>query len=443
MNRFQSRNWSFASDAVEDSRLSRADAAVFETIGRMLRDARHAPGVAVQQRHIIVLEKTSARKASRRRSNLEIMEIFYLGRVGCRGCTCAACGGDSRANNADTSRRKCHRAGAQSPGSDAQLDTLRPTLTVKNATSDQTGTRIYEFQISDNNNFTRRIDVGYSGLASTVSKNGVPEGTSGKTSFTVESDLQPTTIFYWRVRAVQGSSTGPWSATERSSPSSLGSSAPASCTTRSIHGETVGQLVGSTTFIPGKGLQLNNGQSYVKYLLPQTITTASSRWMSKAFAATRPGDKAKVMGMQEGQDDFITNRYRVDIQYRGTTGSPPNAITFRALYGSGEDLSVRFEPSTATRFASVFLLNPTTTYHWKTTWGPEFRVVVREGGITGNTIYNVGMGTKGTYAPNPQYQRTSGRRSDEVAPNRPRLPARSIATCGLETVHGRLRLEAL
>lgn len=54
-------------DAVEDSRLSRADAAVFETIGRLLRDARHARGVAVQQRHIIVLEKTSARKNARRR----------------------------------------------------------------------------------------------------------------------------------------------------------------------------------------------------------------------------------------------------------------------------------------------------------------------------------------------------------------------------------------
>ena len=54
-------------DAIQDSRLSRADTAVFETIGRLLRDARHAPDVAVQQRHIIVIEKTSARKNARRR----------------------------------------------------------------------------------------------------------------------------------------------------------------------------------------------------------------------------------------------------------------------------------------------------------------------------------------------------------------------------------------
>jgi hypothetical protein len=53
-------------DAVEDSRLSRADAEIFETIGQLLRDARHAPDVAVQQRHIIVLEKTSSRKTRTR-----------------------------------------------------------------------------------------------------------------------------------------------------------------------------------------------------------------------------------------------------------------------------------------------------------------------------------------------------------------------------------------
>lgn len=55
-------------DAIEDPQLSRTDAQVFETIGRLLRDARHAPDVAVHQRHIIVLEKTSARKNARSRA---------------------------------------------------------------------------------------------------------------------------------------------------------------------------------------------------------------------------------------------------------------------------------------------------------------------------------------------------------------------------------------
>jgi hypothetical protein len=108
--------------------------------------------------------------------------------------------------------------------------------------------------------------------------------------------------------------------------------------------------------------------------------------------------------MQEGQDDFITNRYRVDIQYRGVGGFPPNAITFRALYGSGEDLKVRYEPDTTTRLNSTFALNPSSVYHWKAVWGSEFRLTVLEGGASGPQIYNVGMASpNGVYAPNPHY----------------------------------------
>jgi hypothetical protein len=171
-----------------------------------------------------------------------------------------------------------------------------------------------------------------------------------------------------------------------------------------IHGETVGQVVGSATFIPGKGIQLNNGQSHVKYLLPQTITNGEFSMDVEGLRANAPGNKSKVFGMQEGQDDFITNKYRVDIQYRGTEGVPPNAIQWRVLYGSSDDLDVRYEPDTAKRFASVLLLNPSTTYHWKATWGSDFRLIVRDGGMNGPEIYNYGLPTpRGTYSPNPHY----------------------------------------
>ena len=109
--------------------------------------------------------------------------------------------------------------------------------------------------------------------------------------------------------------------------------------------------------------------------------------------------------MQEGQGDFITNDYRVDIQYRGTAGSPPNAIQWRVIYGDADDLDVRYEPDTAKRFASVFLLNPSTTYHWKFTWGTEIRLTDdRERRSGGNALYDYGMpATDGTYTPNPHY----------------------------------------
>jgi len=124
----------------------------------------------------------------------------------------------------------------------------------------------------------------------------------------------------------------------------------------------------------------------------------------EGLRANGPGDKAKVFGMQEGQDDFITNRYRVDIQYRGVTGVPPNAIQWRALYGSSTNLDVRYEPDTAKRMASVYLLNPSTTYYWKAVWGPEFHVWVLDGGINGSTLYDYGLPTpRGAYLPSPHY----------------------------------------
>ena len=172
-----------------------------------------------------------------------------------------------------------------------------------------------------------------------------------------------------------------------------------------IHGETIGTIVGSATFVTGKGLRINDGQSHVRYLLPATIRTGEFSMDVEGLRANAPGDKTKVFGMQEGQDDFITNKFRVDIQYRGTTGFPPNAITFRALNGDSGDLDVRYEPDTATRMASVFLLNPANVYHWKATWGSgEWRVTVRDGGTSGTMFYNHGVrALNGNYTPSPHY----------------------------------------
>ncbi len=292
---------------------------------------------------------------------------------------------------------------ADTPEPNKQLDTLRPTLTVRNGTSDQAGTRTYEFQISDNPEFTSVMSRAAHGYRVVVTKPGVPEG-SGTTSFTVEEDLQPTTMFFWRARASQGSVTGPWSETFSFKSKLVGFNRAGELYDPLIHGETVGQIVGSATFIPGKGLQLNNGTSYVKYLLAATVPSGEFSMDVEGLRPNGPGDKTKVFGMQEGQDDFITNRYRVDIQYRGVNGVPPNSITFRALYGDADKLSLRYEPDTATRFASVFMLDPSTVYHWKATWGSEFRVTVLTGGTGGSILYNVGMPSpNGRYASNPHY----------------------------------------
>ena len=317
----------------------------------------------------------------------------------------AACGGDDSNPTSPTPVAATVTAPAlDSPARDEQLETLRPVLTVRNSTADASGTRTYEFQISDTTAFTASTTSNVAGFAATVSKTGVPEGANGKTSFTPEADLQPTTLFYWRARAVQGTSTSAWSETGMFRSKLVGFLRAGELYDPLIHEETVGERVGSTTFIKGRGIQLNNGQSHVRYLLPQTISDGEFSMDVEGLRANAPGDKSKVFGMQEGQSDFITNRYRVDIQYRGTTGAPPNAITWRVLYGSASDLDVRYEPETAKRFASVFPLNPSTVYHWKFTWGSSVRLVVRDGGLRGSTLYDFGVPTpKGRYAPNPHY----------------------------------------
>ena len=292
----------------------------------------------------------------------------------------------------------------EAPAADLQLDTLRPTLTVRNATSDQTGARTYEFQVSDSNAFTSSTASNVAGFAATVGATTVAEGANGTTSWTPDQDLQPTTLFYWRARARQGTAVSAWSPTGTFKSKLVGFNRAGELYDPLIHGETIGQIVGSATFIPGRGIQLNNGQSHVRYLLAQTITNGEFSMDIEGLRANAVGDKSKVFGMQEGQSDFITNRYRVDIQYRGTTGVPPNAIQWRVLYGSADDLNVRYEPDTAKRFASVFMLSPSTTYHWKATWGSSFRLLVLEGGMKGAPLYDYGMPTpRGVYAPNPHY----------------------------------------
>jgi hypothetical protein len=317
----------------------------------------------------------------------------------------AGCGGkDSPTPVAPTPPVNISAPAIESPADGEQLDTLRPTLTVRNAAADQNGARMYEFQISDSTNFTAATTSSVVGFAATVGKSGVPEGSSGRTAFTPDQDLQPTTMFYWRARAVQGTATSAWSPTSRFKSRLVGFNRGGELYDPLIHGETVGERVGSTSFIDGKGIQLNNGTSFVKYLLPETISNGEFSMDVEGLRANAPGDKAKVFGMQEGQSDFITNRYRVDIQYRGTTGAPPNAIQWRVLYGSADDLSVRYEPDTAKRMASVFLLDPATTYHWKATWGSDFHLVVRTGGMNGSVLYDYGLPTpRGRYAPNPHY----------------------------------------
>lgn len=264
-----------------------------------------------------------------------------------------------------------------------------PTLTATPSTLKfGQGTLLYRFEV-------------FNSAGTKVSDSGLLSSPSFRVTATLEYDRRHT----WHVRAEYQEAVGPWSATASFLSPEGGYIRGNEVFDPISNGKTVGDRIGATSFIPGKGVRLDDGSGYVRYLIPETVAVGEFSMEVEGLRANAPGNKSKVFGMQEGQDDFITNRYRVDIQYRGAGGSPANAITFRALYGSADKLSLRYEPDTGTRFASVYDLNPSTTYYWKASWGAgEFRVTVKEGGLNGRTIYDHGVPTpNGTYSPAPHY----------------------------------------
>jgi len=84
----------------------------------------------------------------------------------------------------------------------------RPSLTVNNATGGS-GARTYDFQVA-------LSEAALTGPADGLftSGSGIAEG-AGRTSFEVNRDLQANRRYFWRSRALQAGTTGPWSGTFR------------------------------------------------------------------------------------------------------------------------------------------------------------------------------------------------------------------------------------
>jgi len=288
-----------------------------------------------------------------------------------------------------------------SPVDGEQLSTLRPTLTVQNTTSSQqSGSRTYEFQVSDRNDFTLGRSLTASFIVA-VNQTGVAEGGDGRTSFTVPAELQPTTRMYWRARAMQGSSASDWSSPAMFKTKLVGYNRPGELYDPLIHGETIGTVVGAVSFITGKGAQLNNESAYIRYQLASTLTSGEFSALVEGLAPGASGSKFKIFSMQSGTGNILTSPYLANVQYRGAVdGNPDNSISFKFLYGSTTNDALKFEPDRANRISRS--LDPSKAYFWKATWGSQVRLIVQEG-IGGQTLYDYGVSTAGTYAPSPHY----------------------------------------
>jgi hypothetical protein len=293
----------------------------------------------------------------------------------------------------------------QSPANLAQLSTLRPTLTVTNGTSTVTGTRTYEFQISDRSDFASLTAPSSAAFLIVATRAGVAEGTDGRTSFTPDSDLQPTTRFYWRARMVQGTTTSDWSSAQSFNSKLVGYNRPGELYDPLIHSETIGTRIGSTTFVDGKGIRIDNQNSYVRYQLAQTITNGEFSVEVEGLRANGPGGKLRVFSMMDGTGNLCDSDFLFNVQYRGVPGNPDNAFSFKMLFGDDRE-GRKLEPDLGRRIASVRMLDPARTYYWKATWGTGIDLVVQEDRIGGNTItpsnYSV-QASGGSYNPTPHY----------------------------------------
>ncbi len=283
------------------------------------------------------------------------------------------------------------------PAVNAQLDTLRPMLTVVNGTSNPNGTRTYEFQVSTSNSFSPVA----------VSRAGVAEDPTGRTSYTPDLDLQPATLMYWRSRLTQGTTNSEWSTAGSFRTKPLGYNRPGELYDP-LSGETLGTSIGAISPVPGEGLRVDNENSYIRYQLAQTL---SSGEMSVEVKGLRPnvpgaggGSKYKVFSMMDGTGDLIASRYQLSVQYRGLDGNPDNCVSFKAVWA---DRDIKLEPDLAQRTADVRSLDPSRWYLWTATWNPTaFRLVIRADGPTGAVIYDRTIsapGGTGPYAPSPHF----------------------------------------
>jgi hypothetical protein len=311
-------------------------------------------------------------------------------------CVVSACSSDSKTPTTPTTTTTAPptltKPTADSPSDNVQLDNVRPTLSVVNGTSNQSGVKTYEFEISDNSSFASSTNA--------VSSPEVAEDSSGKTTFAVGQDLQPTTRYYWHARMVQGASKSDWSDTRSLKTRLVGYNKPGALYDPLVNSETVGNLGGSgnITWVPGQGIRMNDELAYVIYDLPQVFESGE---MSVEVLGLAPGGapgKARIFSILDRLGVASSSaKHSINVQYRGAGGAPDNCIAWKAVLG---DNANSLEPNTDKRYQSVVILDPSTWYLWQVSWTPtSVRVIVKETGGAGSSVvydYQVNASTNTT-----------------------------------------------
>ena len=267
-----------------------------------------------------------------------------------------------------------------SPSDDLQLASLQPTLRVTNGTSTTNGSRTYEFQVAASDTFTT--------IAASAAS--IAEDAGGKTSWTVSTALQPTTRYWWRARAVEGSTSGPWSTATRFRSRVQGYVRNGELYDPLVNGETVGAPA-NVTFAES-GARFSALESLITYALPQPLTAGEFSVRVTGLTTSSTGDKTKIFSMQEGQTDITDNRFRATIEKRFN-----GEISFRFISGDAVNGVVNADRQFLT-------FDPSLTYFWRFTWGNgQVRMLIAENDASGRVMFDQTKGYSAIYQPTPHF----------------------------------------
>jgi hypothetical protein len=244
----------------------------------------------------------------------------------------------------------------------------------------------YEFEI--HRGTTRVYTSGVTGGAGSG-----PNNVAHTPTAALEFDQQYT----WRVRAVLQGAVGPWS-------SAATFRAPAGGYIRDneildplTNGITVGTPIG-VQFVGNEGVRLLGHTSRITYELPVNLQQGEFSLMARGYDEGSPGDKTKIMSMQEGYDDLTTNDYRMTVEKRGRSYVTPGAVTWRIIMGEADDHDRIIDG-----FRTGVAFSDERWYFWKFTWGTgRAALEVREDGPGGRVIYASSASERGfRYRPVP------------------------------------------
>ncbi len=269
-----------------------------------------------------------------------------------------------------------------SPADSAQLTSLRPTLSVTNSTASATGPRSYEFQVSDKSDFSTTASPGSFPVIARAT--GITEG-PGTTSYTPDFDLQPATRLFWRARLIQGIAVSEWSATRSFNTAIVGYNRPGELYDPLVFGNSIGTVVGSTTFITGQGIRLNDGNAYVRYQLAQPLSVGEFSLEIAGLHPNGPGPKLKLFEMSDSTANVYNSPWLFTAQYRGVNGNPDNCISFKMRLA---DPTFQLEADAIDRQKAVVSLDPSHFYFFRAMWNDGFRMIIQNS-VGAGTFYDL------------------------------------------------------